>query len=69
MRFEVWNIQTPEHFYLSQNEFRALRVKLGRDREVGVREVVRRHLGEGPTVGNRLSLTNVEGQERGEGRR
>ena len=57
--FEVWNIQTPKHFYLSQNEFRALRVKLRGDREVGIREVVRRHLGEGPAVGAGLRLTNV----------
>ena len=37
---------------LAEDEGRALGVEVGGDREVGVREVVRRHFGEGPAIGN-----------------
>ena len=36
---------------LAQDELRPLGVEVGSDREVGIGEVVRRHLGEGPAVG------------------
>ena len=51
----------------AENEFHSLRVEVGGDREVGIGEIVRRHLGEGPAVGDGLRLSDVEGQVRGEG--
>ena len=45
---------------LAQDELRALGVKVGSDREVGIGEVMRRHLGEGPAVGDGLRLSDVE---------
>ena len=58
-----------EVFVLPENEGCAFGVEVGGDREVGIGEIVRRHLGEVVSVGKGLSLTNMEGQERGEGRR